>query len=198
MPIPTYGALLERAGKRGPRAAPQNLCLTADTDEFGREDSWVAIAVATDEQWEALRDALDRPDWASDPVPSTAEGRRAHHDALDARLAAWCRERGADEIVDRLRQAGVPVGKVLQPHRQAELEQLRFRGFFEETDHPVAGRARYSTFPARLSRSPGPRRTRPAPLLGEHNHELLTELGLPAREITALEADGVIGRAPTR
>ena len=59
-------------------------------------------------------------------------------------------------------------------------------------------RARYSTFPARLSRSPGPRRTRPAPLLGQHNHELLTELGLTAREITALEADGVIGRAPTR
>ncbi|MEV0740146.1 hypothetical protein AB0I51_30380 [Streptomyces sp. NPDC050549] len=51
---------------------------------------------------------------------------------------------------------------------------------------------------ARLSRSPGPRRTRPAPLLGQHNHELLTELGLTAREITALEADGVIGRAPTR
>ncbi|MFJ6894423.1 CoA transferase [Streptomyces hokutonensis] len=193
-----YGALLERAGNRGPRAAPQNLYLTADPDEFGRPDSWVAIAVATDEQWEALRDALDRPGWASDPELSTAEGRHAQHDALDARLAAWCRERGADEIVDRLWPAGVPVGKVLQPHRQAELEQLRFRGFFEEIDHPVSGRARYSTFPARLSRSPVPRRTRPAPLLGEHNHELLTELGLTAQEITALEADGVIGRAPTR
>ncbi|HZU46426.1 MAG TPA: CoA transferase, partial [Mycobacterium sp.] len=44
-----YGALLERAGNRGPTAAPQNLYLTADVDEFGRLDSWVAIAVAADE-----------------------------------------------------------------------------------------------------------------------------------------------------
>ena len=46
-----YGALLERAGNRGPTAAPQNLYRCADIDEFGRLDSWVAIAVATDDQW---------------------------------------------------------------------------------------------------------------------------------------------------
>ncbi|MCT9077459.1 CaiB/BaiF CoA-transferase family protein [Streptomyces fulvoviolaceus] len=189
-----YGALLERAGNRGPAAAPQNLYPTADTDEFGGKDSWVAIAVATDGQWEALRDALGRPDWAMDPDLSTADGRRTHHDDIDERLTAWCRERGADEIVDRLWPAGVPVGKVLQPHRQAELEQLRFRGFFEEIDHPVNGPARYSTWPVRLSSDPA----RPAPLLGEHNHQLLTELGLTEAEIAALEADGIIGRAPTR
>ncbi|WP_406465788.1 CoA transferase [Streptomyces sp. NBC_01622] len=106
--------------------------------------------------------------------------------------------RDADEIVDRLWAAGVPVAKVLQPHRQAELEQLRFRGFFEEIDHPMAGRARYSTWPVRLSCGPEYRHVRPAPPLGEHNHELLTELGLTAREITALETEGVIGRAPVR
>ncbi|WP_405539149.1 CoA transferase [Streptomyces sp. NBC_00075] len=189
-----YGALLERAGNRGPTAAPQNLYLTADTDEFGGRDSWVAIAVATDGQWEALSDALGRPDWTMDPDLSTVDGRHSHHDAIDGHLAAWCGERGADEIVDRLWPAGVPVGKVLQPHRQAELEQLRFRGFFEEVDHPVNGPARYSTWPVRLSHD----RVRRAPLLGEHNHALLTELGLTEREIAALEADGIIGRTPTR
>lgn len=78
------------------------------------------------------------------------------------------------------------------------MEQLRCRGFFEEVDHPVGGRARYSTLPVQLSRSPAHRPLRHAPLLGRHNHELLAELGLTAREITALEADGVIGRAPVR
>ncbi|MFI6551314.1 CoA transferase [Streptomyces prunicolor] len=193
-----YGALLERAGNRGPRAAPQNLYLTADPDEFGRQDSWVAIAVATDGQWSALSDALGRPDWASNPELSTAEGRRENHDIVDEHLAAWCRQRGADEIVDRLWTAGVPVGKVLQPHRQAELEQLRFRGFFEELDHPVNGQARYSTLPVRLSRGPDRLHLRHAPLLGEHNQELLAELGLTEREISALETDGIIGRAPAR
>ncbi|MGI5451701.1 CoA transferase [Streptomyces sp. CA-249302] len=193
-----YGALLERAGNRGPTAAPQNLYRTADTDEFGGNDSWVAIAVATNAQWEALREILGRPDWATDPDLATAEGRREQHDTIDGQLAAWCGEREADEIVDRLWTAGVPVGKVLQPHRQAELEQLRFRGFFEEADHPVGGPARHSTLPVRLSRGPERRHVRPAPLLGEHNQELLAGLGLTEREIAALESDGVIGREPAQ
>ena len=41
-----YGAVLQRAGNRGPTAAPQNLYRTGEIDEFGRDDSWVAIAVA--------------------------------------------------------------------------------------------------------------------------------------------------------
>ncbi|MEV7983223.1 CoA transferase [Streptomyces sp. NPDC086519] len=193
-----YGALLGRTGNRGPAAAPQNLYRTADIDEFGGDDSWVAIAVATDGQWEALRAALGSPDWATSPRLSTADGRRAHHDSIDERLAEWCRERGADDIVDLLWPAGVPVGKVLQPHRQGELEQLRFRGFFEEVDHPVNGVARYSTWPARFSGGPDRRHVRHAPLLGEHNHELLAGLGLTEAEIATLERDGVIGRAPAR
>ena len=55
-----YGELLGRDGNRGPTAAPQNLYLTADIDEQGHRDAWVAIAVATDEQWLALRESIVR------------------------------------------------------------------------------------------------------------------------------------------
>ena len=85
-----YGALLQRDGNRGPIAAPQNLYLAADTDESGRLDAWVAIAVATDEQWLALSAALGHPAWAADQALSTAAGRRARHDDIDEHLAAWC------------------------------------------------------------------------------------------------------------
>ncbi|EUA30434.1 coA-transferase III family protein [Mycobacterium xenopi 4042] len=81
-----YGALLQRAGNRGPWAAPQNLYRTADVDEFGRLDSWVAIAVATDRQWEGLCEVLGRPQWAMDPALSTMAGRRERHDLIDAHL----------------------------------------------------------------------------------------------------------------
>ncbi len=70
-----YGALLQRAGNRGPAAAPQNVYRTAEVDEFGRLDSWVAIAVADDEQWAGLCAALGGPDWALDP--SSVDGRGA-------------------------------------------------------------------------------------------------------------------------
>jgi crotonobetainyl-CoA:carnitine CoA-transferase CaiB-like acyl-CoA transferase len=192
-----YGALLERAGNRGPTAAPQNLYRSADTDEFGRLDSWVAIAVETDDQWNSLGHALGSPSWATDPSLATIVGRRAQHDAIDEHLAAWCADRSSDDIVAILWNAGVPVAKVMQPHRQTELEQLSFRDFFEVVDHPVNGPARLSTVPMRFSTGPGPFHTQPAPLLGQHNHELLAELGLSASEIAELEADGVIGRAPT-
>lgn len=191
-----YGALLERAGNRGPTAAPQNLYRSADIDEFGRLDSWVAIAVATDDQWDSLCRALGSPSWATDPTLSTDSGRRAHHDAIDEQLAAWCGRRSRDEIVSTLWDAGVPVAKVMQPHRQPELEQLAFRDFFEEVDHPVNGPARLSTVPMRFSTGPHKFHTEHAPLLGQHNHELLSGLGLSDSEIAALEADGVIGSAP--
>lgn len=191
-----YGALLERAGNRGPTAAPQNLYRTADADEFGRLDSWVAIAVATDEQWTVLCEALGRPQWATDPALATAAGRRAQHDLIDEHLAAWCADRGGDEIVGRLWDAGVPVAKVMQPHRQTELPQLAFRGFFEHVGHPVNPPVLHSTVPIRFAAGPHRFHRRPAPLLGQHNHELLTELGLTVAEIAELEADGIIGRAP--
>jgi crotonobetainyl-CoA:carnitine CoA-transferase CaiB-like acyl-CoA transferase len=191
-----YGALLERAGNRGPTAAPQNLYRSADIDEFGRLDSWVAIAVATDDQWERLHKALGSPPWATDPRLATATGRAAHHDLIDEQLAKWCEPRCRDEIVATLWDAGVPVAKVMQPHRQTELEQLAFRRFFEEVDHPVNGPARLSTVPIRFSAGPRKFHNRHAPLLGEHNHELLTQLGLTESEIADLEADGVIGQAP--
>jgi crotonobetainyl-CoA:carnitine CoA-transferase CaiB-like acyl-CoA transferase len=190
-----YGALLERAGNRGPCAAPQNLYQAAGPDDDGRDDSWVAIAVATDEQWEALRKALGEPAWAADEALATEAGRRGQHDCIVVGLAEGCRARSADDIVACLWDAGVPVGKVMQPHRQPDLPQLEFRGFFEEVDHPVAGRARYSTLPMRLSRGPQRMHQRPAPLLGEHTTELLREIGLSSAEIAALEADGVVGMA---
>jgi crotonobetainyl-CoA:carnitine CoA-transferase CaiB-like acyl-CoA transferase len=189
-----YGALLERDGNRGPTAAPQNLYRTNEIDEFGREDCWVAVAVATDEQWAGLCAALERPDWATEF--STAEDRREHHDLIDEQLAAWCGQRNSDDIVETLWNHGVPVGKVMQPHRQTQLPQLTARGFFEQVEHPVNARTPHSTLPFKLSGGPDRVHVQPAPLLGQHNHELLSELGLTDDEIAELQALGVIGTAP--
>ncbi|HXN58888.1 MAG TPA: CoA transferase [Acidimicrobiales bacterium] len=191
-----YGAVLARDGNRGPCAAPQNLYQAAGPDEDGRDDAWVAIAVAIDEHWLSLRRALGEPDWAADPALATAEGRRRNHDRIDQLLGAWCRERAASVIVESLWDFGVPVGRVVQPHRQPELPQLESRDFFEEVLHPVIGTSRYSTLPMKFSRGPGCLHQRHAPLLGEHNEELLGGLGLTRSEIDALETEGIIGGSP--
>ncbi|MFZ0668054.1 MAG: CoA transferase [Acidimicrobiales bacterium] len=190
-----YGSLLNRAGNSGPRAAPQNLYLAQDSDERGGRDCWVAIAIATDAQWESLRVALGYPEWMNDPSLSSAAGRREGHGLIDEHLTIWCGQRDADQIVETL-WPGVPVARVMLPHLQGDLVQLRERGFFESVEHPVAGTARHSTLPIRFSRGPERVHLRHAPLLGEHNLELLTGLGLTEAEVKQLETDRVIGRAP--
>jgi crotonobetainyl-CoA:carnitine CoA-transferase CaiB-like acyl-CoA transferase len=57
--------------------------------------------------------------------------RCARHDLIDDGPAAWCLPRTGDAIIEALWTAGVPVAKVMQPHRQTELRQLRHRRFFE-------------------------------------------------------------------
>jgi crotonobetainyl-CoA:carnitine CoA-transferase CaiB-like acyl-CoA transferase len=70
------------------------------------------------------------------------------------------------------------------------------RGFFEEVDHPVVGSKRYPSLPFRLRSHQAPWFTRPAPLLGEHNDELLHEAGLDDEERATLHADKVVGTVP--
>jgi crotonobetainyl-CoA:carnitine CoA-transferase CaiB-like acyl-CoA transferase len=75
------------------------------------------------------------------------------------------------------------------------LDPLELRSFFEEVEHPVNGRAKLSTVPLRFSGGPDLFHRSPAPALGQHNQELLSEMGLTPVEIAELEADGVVGRS---
>jgi crotonobetainyl-CoA:carnitine CoA-transferase CaiB-like acyl-CoA transferase len=189
-----YGRLLERMGNRGLMAAPQGFYLTGDSDPTSVWDTWVAIAVETDEQWDGLCEVLGNPEWAADPKMATVEGRRAAHDEIDLHVAEWCAAGVSNDIVERLWAAGIPVGKVIPAHDVADLPPLVARHFYEALDHPVTGTNRHPAFPARFSTGPQTMNRRTSPLLGEHNHEILSELlGLSPEEIRALEEQRVIG-----
>ena len=188
------GVRLDRMGNRGLAAAPQNSYATADRDADSGQLRWVSIAVASDEQWRALRAALGDPPWAAGPALDTMAGRVSRHDELDRELAAWCGQRSAAEIVDILWSAGIPCAPVVHPSENLDMEQLLDRGFFEHVHHPVHGDSFVATCPFRLPGMDGPMHRRPAPLLGQHNDEILGGLlGLSADELVVLRADGVIG-----
>ncbi len=188
------GHLMMRDGNRGLSAAPQGLYLSASIDEFDRLDCWVAIAVETEDQWCALRGVIPDVDPADELTDVRA--RRERHDAVDAAISDWCATRSADDIVEQLWAAGIPVGKVIAPHRQGELAQLRARSFFETVDHPILGQARYDTFPARFSAGPWQYNRVAAPTLGQHNAVILAGIGCGEDELAELEKQGVIGAEP--
>lgn len=195
-----YGEVVERIGNRHPLLAPQGVYRCADgeaTDPPGTEERWVALSVADDEQWRTFRTALGDPGWACSPELDTLPGRRAAHAALDEGIAAWCRHRAVDDIVEALWSAGVPVGRVLMPHEQVSVPQLTATDFFEPVGHPVTGVALHARFPAVFGAGPARHQRRHAPTLGEHNREILGDLlGLSPEDIDTLEADGVVGTVP--
>ncbi len=192
-----YDALLERNGNRHPVNAPQGVYRTADPLPDGKLDRWVMISVEDDEQWQRLTAALDEPDWATREAFRRAGGRRAAHDEIDGFLAKWCAGQSSDDVVRRLVDAGVPAAKVLLQHEPATVEQLEARGFWETVQHPLTGSNMFLGYPARLTNGPRVLNRWHAPLLGQHNREVLVDvLGLSEADVEQLESDGVIGTVP--
>ena len=184
-----YGRLLERRGNRSASCVPQGVYRTGDVDTAGTRDRWVAISVADDEQWRALCRVLDVPMRELD-----ADDRRRAEDHIDELVAAWCATRTADAIVPALSSAGVPAEPVVPAHEHHQLEQVVWRALFEPVEHPVTGTVDFIGAPFRHANGPHVHNRRPAPLLGQHNREILTRiLGLSDDAVDVLEADGVIG-----
>ncbi|HUE07773.1 MAG TPA: CoA transferase [Acidimicrobiales bacterium] len=175
-----------RQGNRGPDAAPQGVY------PGSAFDSWVALAIETDAQWDALVTVVGSPEWAADPALRTAEGRRTHHDMLDKHLGVWTSERRAEEVVASLSAAGVPAEVVIAARDALHNPQLRERGLFENEDHPVTGSHPVPTLPFRFAHVTGWLRA-PSPTLGQHNDEVLSALGLDADALAALRERDVIG-----
>jgi crotonobetainyl-CoA:carnitine CoA-transferase CaiB-like acyl-CoA transferase len=186
-----YGHLMTREGNRGPLAAPQGVYACAG------QDQWVALAVATDEQWRALVEVIGRPSWALAGSLDTEAGRRAGHDGIDAGLSSWFAGRDRDEAVGLLTAAGVPATAVAEAYGVDDDRQLRARGYFEPVDHPIVGRQAYPAWPFHLAGGPASDFGAPAPLLGQHNEEVLRGLlGLSDEDLDRLRSAEVIGDRP--
>ncbi len=158
---------------------------------------YVAVAVASDAQWQGLVTALGSPDWARDPALGSAAGRRAAQDRIDEELRAWTSKRSRREAADVLRAAGVPAQECINVHALHPNPQLEHRGFFQVMEHPLVGTLRYPGLPMSFSGLPRALRRAPAPLLGEHNEQVLREeLQLSDAEIEMLRETKVIGTRP--
>jgi crotonobetainyl-CoA:carnitine CoA-transferase CaiB-like acyl-CoA transferase len=189
-----YGGRMEREGNRSPAAAPQGLYPCAGHDPVNAP-RWLALSVESDDQWRALAKLLGEPAWTADPALASHAGRRAAHDRIDAALRPWLATRERDAAIETLVAAGVPAAPVFDPRDTHRHPQLAARGYYEALDHPEVGRQLVPGVPFRYASVERWLR-RPAPTLGEHNREILAELGLSDAEIDALAEAKVIGTHP--
>ncbi len=160
------------------------------------EDAWVAIAVATDAQWEALCRVIGRPELAPDERFATVEARHRNRQATREAIAAWTGERTHYEAMAALQAAGVPAGAVLNAVELLADPHVRAREAFEYVDVPAVGKTPYPRVAFTLERTPAPIE-RTAPAFGQDNDEVFTGLlGLSRETYANLEERGVTSKTP--
>ena len=164
------------------------------------DDRWITIAVATDEEWQAVCRVLGQNGWAADPRFEDSLSRWKNRDELDALIGTVTSTWDAHELMHALQKDGVAAGAVLDSKDLLFDPHLGQRNFYEVVTHhestgipplPYAGR------PWKLSKTPAVN-SQPAPLMGEHNNLVLSGLlGKTAEEMAELEEAGIIGYGPT-
>jgi crotonobetainyl-CoA:carnitine CoA-transferase CaiB-like acyl-CoA transferase len=98
-------------------------------------------------------------------------------------------QRNAAEWVEILLAAGIPAGPIMNYAQALSSEHAIAREAVMEIEHPIEGRVKSIGFPVKLSETKQQVR-RPPPLLGEHNEEILGELGIDSATRDALRAEG--------
>ena len=140
-----------------------------------------------------LRTVFGDPEWMRDPALDTAEGRRAAVDEIDRELGVLTVEHEPRALMHRLQSAGVPAGMVQRSSDHLVDPQLEHRRFFRPLEHPEMGEVPYEGHQYIIDGyDNGPRS--PAPCLGEHTFEVLTEvLGIDVAEAADILISGACG-----
>ncbi len=155
-------------------------------------DRWIAVAVTSDDEWEALCRVIERPDLTADPRLQDATGRREYHDELDAAITDWTQHQDDYEAMRLLQRAGVPAGPSLDISRVFDDPQLRDGGYFTRLRTSDGELRDLPGLPWRFEGQSEPHLTA-APVLGQHNEHVYRQLlGLSEAEITRLVTEQVI------
>ena len=139
-------------------------------------DGYVAISPREDAQWERWLQVMGGPPWATDERYATRDARQRNSPSLWKLLSDWSINHSKHEIARMGQEQRVPCFPVNTVQDLLSDEHLAHRGFFVEMEHPVAGVLRYPGAAYRFSNSQLPLTERPAPMLGEHNREILDSL----------------------
>jgi len=151
------------------------------------EDGYVELLTLEPRQWEGLGVFLGSPEWAA---PEKFQDPAAHGAEINGRVRDWTACRPKDWLYHKGQAQAVPFAPYYSPKEVFESTHQRDRGYFVNVDHPEAGSYEYAGLPFRMGETP-PSLAR-APLLGEHNNQVLNSLGYTPEDIVMLARAGVI------
>lgn len=152
-------------------------------------DGYFVMGANNDKLWQTLCKVMDRTDLLSDERYKTISRRLAHRVDLIEDLEKTFATRPMEEWVDMLLEVGIPAGPIYNYEQALDNEHANFRNVSMEIDHPVEGKVKSIGFPVKMSGTPQQVRL-PPPLVGQHNAELLAELGVSQSEAEAMRRAG--------
>jgi len=177
------GEIASQAGNDHPTSMP--------TSVYPTSDGFVNIAAAGDAIYARMCNALGIPDLANHADYATADLRSRNRVALSDAIAERSRQFTSDELIDLLNEAGVPCGPIYKMNQVFEDPQVRHLGMAAAVPTAAPGGLRLVGPAIRLSRTPS-KMKRAIGAAGEHNEEILRELGYDDSEIAALQSNKVI------
>ena len=160
---------------------------------FECEDGWIGVIVATEGDWAKFCQAIERPDLIG-REGATSGPERAKNMAgwLGEIISDWFRSQTKAGATTRLLAVGLPIGPVHNAQEIFDDPQVAARRLMIDVPDPILGTVKLVGPVAKLSSSPEPL-TGPAPLLGQHNEEVLMEvLGYTKEQVDRLKVDGVM------
>ncbi len=163
------GEVPGRIGNRHPNIAPYEVLPTAD--------GFVNVAVGNDKLWSFFCKALDLNELWQDQELRTNRGRVANRVRLQEALVERFSRHSTAEIIGILEEAKVPCGPIYTIDQVFADPQVKALEIVQRIQHPLAGEISLTKPPYRLTAAPSSIR-RPPPALGEHNAEILAEIGL--------------------
>ena len=158
----------------------------------GGPNDYIYIMAVNRRMWQGIADTIGKPDLLNEPQFNTGKQRHVNAAALYSEIAEWTKNYNKKDCMERFAEAGVCASAVYQTNELFTDPHLLERGFIKNIDHREYGKVRLLGWPARMSKSVVDPQA--APLLGEHNNEVLSsDLGLSEATLRELREKGVIG-----
>jgi CoA:oxalate CoA-transferase len=160
---------------------------------FECADGWIGVIVATEGDWAKFCQAIKRPDLVGHEGAASGPERAKNMSGWLGKIVNdWFRHQTKESAAATLLAMGLPIGPVQNAQEIFDDPQVAARRLMIDVPDPILGSVKLVGPVAKLSSSPDPL-TGPAPLLGQHNEEVLTEiLGYTNEQVDRLKVDGVI------
>lgn len=148
---------------------------------YKAKDKYITAGAVSDAEWQGMCKALNREDLVDDERFASPAGRVANaqirKEITGEEIAKW----KSSEILERLQAEGVPSAPLLDRMELLDNEQILANESIQRINIDGFGEVRQARPAARFSKTPT-KLSRPAPKLGEHTHEVLSDIGINETE----------------